>query len=491
MKYLIAVFLLLCVVSIHAQMPWQNIRHSALDSNGYIYIRSEISTLCETSFFYETEAGLVQQELETLPLLPITSQTSISVYDDLVRYYGFVSVVLDPLPNQPAVFSTLVNINNFTHPQLENLTFLANDPQGDIYQEETFLDITSVSAAYDQDKLYYAIQNNGGGFPVSETAWGPFFSYMLMITSADVNDIPFGMLYSVEQPPYIQPGLYKITGISIDDLQFISDIEIIIDEANNQLILSCFWEDLLADPDFNSWFDPENPEIYYSAHTNKITMSGGIEDADMTDPCCIYPIDCGVQSQLNYLPDLSDVHLTESYQVAATYQDDNANFPLTASAFVDDSVYFDLIPLSFDYTEPVIFQSLLSHPSLQNDTWETILVSVSDNNIDFVEFILENESSIEPDLPEISPLSINVYPNPFNPSVTISCNFLPKLDCPFELIIYNLRGQIIKVFTLDQYNSRIIWDGTELNNKPVASGIYFSRVQTKGSSATAKMLLLR
>ncbi len=81
------------------------------------------------------------------------------------------------------------------------------------------------------------------------------------------------------------------------------------------------------------------------------------------------------------------------------------------------------------------------------------------------------------------------YPNPFNSSTTISFHISERDDFTAEnaeISIYNLKGQKIKTFSVIlsgvEGQSSILWDGTDKQNKPVASGIYFYKLQTKSYS---------
>ncbi|MDO9578165.1 MAG: T9SS type A sorting domain-containing protein [Candidatus Cloacimonadales bacterium] len=98
------------------------------------------------------------------------------------------------------------------------------------------------------------------------------------------------------------------------------------------------------------------------------------------------------------------------------------------------------------------------------------------------------------------------YPNPFNPSTTISFNLSNEQNEQIELVIYNLKGQKVKVFTFpngslgtseqnlpitQSPNHQIVWDGTDDNNKPVSSGIYFYKLKSGNFEKTKKMLLIK
>lgn len=86
------------------------------------------------------------------------------------------------------------------------------------------------------------------------------------------------------------------------------------------------------------------------------------------------------------------------------------------------------------------------------------------------------------------------YPNPFNPITTICFTAENAKNAKIE--IYNLKGQKIKTFSNLQINKspnqQIIWNGTDENNKPVSSGIYFYRlINDVNKSDVKKMLLLK
>jgi hypothetical protein len=88
------------------------------------------------------------------------------------------------------------------------------------------------------------------------------------------------------------------------------------------------------------------------------------------------------------------------------------------------------------------------------------------------------------------------YPNPFNPTTTISFNLTAEYAEDAEIVIYNIKGQKIRTFNchpeLVEGQSSIIWDGTDENNQPVGSGIYFYKLKAGNNfSETKRMLLLK
>jgi hypothetical protein len=84
------------------------------------------------------------------------------------------------------------------------------------------------------------------------------------------------------------------------------------------------------------------------------------------------------------------------------------------------------------------------------------------------------------------------YPNPFNPVTDIRFNIAKSGKV--SLVIYDLLGH--KVRTLINSNLSygkhwVQWDGTADNGYPVASGVYFYRLEAKDFSQTMKMVLMK
>ena len=79
------------------------------------------------------------------------------------------------------------------------------------------------------------------------------------------------------------------------------------------------------------------------------------------------------------------------------------------------------------------------------------------------------------------------YPNPFNPSTTISF-FLPKDDF-VKLAIYNIQGQEVEVLINDELSSGL--HKRVFNALKLASGIYFYKITTGEFTSTKKLALIK
>ncbi len=89
-------------------------------------------------------------------------------------------------------------------------------------------------------------------------------------------------------------------------------------------------------------------------------------------------------------------------------------------------------------------------------------------------------------------IALTNYPNPFNPSTTISFELNTKFIEETELIIYNLKGQKIKSLPviLSGVEGTVNWNGNDDNNEQVSSGIYFYKLNVENSPVN-KMLLMK
>lgn len=84
----------------------------------------------------------------------------------------------------------------------------------------------------------------------------------------------------------------------------------------------------------------------------------------------------------------------------------------------------------------------------------------------------------------------NNYPNPF--STTTTFNFFLKRSSPIEFIIYDLYGKKVKIFQRQFMKSglqQFVWDGTDIQNKKVAPGVYTYQLKSNSKSLSKKLIL--
>ncbi len=84
------------------------------------------------------------------------------------------------------------------------------------------------------------------------------------------------------------------------------------------------------------------------------------------------------------------------------------------------------------------------------------------------------------------------YPNPFNPSTTISYGL--GSDSYVSIQIYDITGQLITtLLNGDQHQGwhSVIWNGTNNHDAQVPAGIYLSRIASDNEVKTTKLMLLK
>jgi subtilisin family serine protease len=84
------------------------------------------------------------------------------------------------------------------------------------------------------------------------------------------------------------------------------------------------------------------------------------------------------------------------------------------------------------------------------------------------------------------------FPNPFNPSTTLSFSIKEAGDVALD--IYNQKGQKVRSLVNGMMNSgehQIVWNGTDDSGRQVASGLYFFRMKSGTYSSTRKMIMMK
>jgi hypothetical protein len=142
--------------------------------------------------------------------------------------------------------------------------------------------------------------------------------------------------------------------------------------------------------------------------------------------------------------------------------------------------------IAWDKVVVIVNLDITAHPVPVTEVWY-----VDD-------FSLENVTPVSVDrivdagIPDRYELSQN-YPNPFNPSTTIRFA-LPEAS-NVRLEIYNVMGQLVNVLIRDEmYNAGIYeaaWNGVDLNNLPVASGMYMYRITAGEFTEIKRMMFLK
>ncbi len=99
------------------------------------------------------------------------------------------------------------------------------------------------------------------------------------------------------------------------------------------------------------------------------------------------------------------------------------------------------------------------------------------------------------DFTELHPENFRLFqnfPNPFNPTTTISYN-LPE-DTEVNLKIYNLFGQEIRTIVNEAQaagSKSVVWNGKDASGQIVSSGLYIYRLEAEKIVQNKKMLFLK
>ncbi|MFC1887929.1 FG-GAP-like repeat-containing protein [Candidatus Cloacimonadota bacterium] len=134
---------------------------------------------------------------------------------------------------------------------------------------------------------------------------------------------------------------------------------------------------------------------------------------------------------------------------------------------------------------------------LDNDGDLDLTLGDYDGTFSYYVNLLYNVDS-EYELMPIVETKLYNYPNPFNPTTTISFELTAEDADTARLDIYNLKGQRIITFdTFPQVNPgstqkySVFWDGRDINNQPVSSGVYLSCLYLGDIKVTRKMVLMK
>jgi len=135
---------------------------------------------------------------------------------------------------------------------------------------------------------------------------------------------------------------------------------------------------------------------------------------------------------------------------------------------IGDGIGSPPMPILFTY------HTVNSHPYYDEDCLTPVTMEGKDEKLPTEHLLFQN------------------YPNPFNMETRIRYH-LPNY-AEVELGVYNLLGERVKTL-VDQAQKpgsySISWDGTNMGDKPVSSGIYFYRLKTGNYAQVKRMLLLK
>jgi hypothetical protein len=123
-----------------------------------------------------------------------------------------------------------------------------------------------------------------------------------------------------------------------------------------------------------------------------------------------------------------------------------------------------------------------------------IIRSAPQTNLgNYPDFIALNQYAESPDNPTLNNALLGCYPNPFNPSTTISFN-IAEDSTPVSLNIYNMRGQRIARIVDGNYakgKHSVVWQGIDHNGNSQGSGLYIIELRAGNYRKIAKAMLAK
>jgi len=104
-------------------------------------------------------------------------------------------------------------------------------------------------------------------------------------------------------------------------------------------------------------------------------------------------------------------------------------------------------------------------------------------------FTSEGGSDSADDALAVAPVLAQNFPNPFNPTTTISYSLAANSNG--EMTIFNIKGEVVKTYANLNGDNSVTWNGNDNKGKSVSSGIYYYRLNGGTQTVTKKMILMK
>jgi hypothetical protein len=469
---------------------WNELRHSALlpDETMTIRVENPAGDGYENSILFAA-GGVAEEPMTLIPDGPSTLAATVPGPVAETRYYGFRLLHGDDIDLMP------VRIGDDVDPLPQDLTRLASDSSGDELFGYVNLDLVDCRLAFSGTRLYTALQNAGGGFPVNQGL--TFFGYLLGIADPAQEEpaIVFALMYTFEQAGIISPGLYKIMGSGLGDLEKIGEVEVEEFPGISTLLMSCDFGDLLADADFSSWYDPADPTIGVAGFTQRITLLGGAAEADRSPGGRCYVRELRVDPGMNELPELSDfyiVGMSGNAFAQIEYWDADGNCPVLSEVVFDETIHLPMHPWTLDYDAPIIYLTDAGEEPLASGNWSFAVARFSDNLTDVVENVIEANDVADHPWSGGRDLQVRVAPNPFSDEVLFTT--VEASGGPLRLDVFDASGRRVACIARGESSfgvSGIRWNGLDGEGNPLPGGAYFYRLHSREGERRSSLRLIR
>ncbi len=350
----------------------------------------------------------------------------------------------------------IVCINN-SNPRINNVIITDNSASsgGGVYCVDSDPDFNCVIIKNSNALL------NGGGMYLENSS--PTFVNSLIENNSGLWS--GGIYCENSNPVFINTTITQNTGESGGTITAVNN-------SNPILINSILWENLPAEIYFS---ETENPNSVYLVNS---AIQGGEEGIETNDNGTVHWLDGNIDENPLFLnPDEYDFHLQD---ISPCIGSGINEIEINGTWFYAPEFDIEGNP------RPAPAESMPDMGAYENPLGEP------------------QTGTNDYELPSAN-LELSNYPNPFNPFTTIQFtaedvglrSTSPGQTKDVEMIIYNIKGQKVKIIPVilsgvegsgQKYS--VTWNGTNDNNQPVSSGIYFYKLRIDGCNIASKKMLL-
>jgi len=288
---------------------------------------------------------------ETCSTMTFSGQTSFQPASDNLEWY-FRSegdtVVVSQSPK---------NVDNLFPVPSYLMADIGIDSVGDNQGGGSNVDITHCYTSYSDDKLYFQMQNAGGGYPTNSGLF-TYYVYAIALLDPDASDSLLYMLIYGNVPALLSPGLYTLDR---SDSSYINIGAISTNISGNQLNMSCNISDLTAHAGWSTWPPPSGFIGVASLISTQVLTN--LTTNDIGKYSLFVPKSNTLDYSSNITPTLSSPTAFtgdgDTVICQVTYQDANDNLPVVRLVNFDGLDY-DLTACEKDYAAGSLFENKIT-----------------------------------------------------------------------------------------------------------------------------------
>lgn len=403
----------------------------------------------------------------------------------VIEYYGRVEA------ETLVITQSFRNTGNQFPPEMMLYADLSDEPAGDTMPGTPgeWLDLAGYAITYSDNRIFARLDNVGGGWPTTDGGI-EFYIYIFALYNPDDVGLSATAMVYADVPLSLDPGLYHV---DLQDTTFerIGDIQ--YSPQGGNLHMSCSIEDLLSDPDWDTW-PPESGFVLAAGMTIAVTLFEP-SLSDYTYPGAFVPMTQFLDLYENHIPELDvSVSVEPDFSVTANalYFDQDNNLPVQKNLLFDWGFY-EMGSYVHQYDgDEANFEHILP-PQIEG--WHYYYFSFSDGD-EVVETPMDSVYISQTGIDDTHiPLEFSLlqnYPNPFNAETSIKFNLAEPSNV--ELTIYDITGNAVTKL-IDSYLQSgphaVVWNGLNFAGQAVSSGIYFYTLRSGNDLKSRRMLLLK